>query len=61
MTEPQTWNPALDDEMPPFWWLAQHWHWLWRLDGLLTDREHAYWCARMQRFEHEVGSGRVRA
>jgi len=61
MTEPRTWIPYLDDDLPPWWWLAQHWHFLWRLDGELTDREHAYWCARMQRFEREVDSDRVRA
>ena len=61
MTEHERGTLALDDELPPFWWLAQHWHWLWRLDGQLSDREHAYWCARMQRFEREVGSDRVRA
>ena len=61
MTENRTWNPGTDDELPPWWWLAEHWHWLWRLSGLLTDREIAYLCARMQRFEREVGSDRVRA
>lgn len=54
MTEHRTWPFETDDDIPPWWWMAQHWHWLWRLEGQLIDREYAYWCALMQRLEREV-------
>ena len=61
MTEHRTWNPDTDDELPPFWWLAQQWHWLWRLDGELSDRKNAYYCAWVELLEREYARSRERA
>ena len=61
MTEHRTQHPLNYDEIPPWAWLASHWHWLWRFDGQLADREHAYYCARMVIFENWIRSSRERA
>ena len=61
MTEHQTWILSPTDKLPPWWWLAQQWHWLWRRDGQLADRENAYYCARMHIFENWIRSSRERA